>query len=72
MLKKEFPESHIKADLHIESRVSLLKKQYNAICEMITTRNGFGWNDEEKCVTASKDVFDGWVKVSLKFEYYVL
>ena len=27
---------------------------------------------EEKCVTTSKDVFDGWVRVSLKSQYYVL
>ena len=59
MLKKELLESHIKADPHIESKVRLLKRQYSSICEMITTRSGFGWSDEENCVTASKDVFDG-------------
>ena len=58
-LEKELPESHIKANPHIESRVRLLKRQYNAICEMITTGSSFGWNDQEKCMTASKDVFDG-------------
>ena len=66
MLDKELPESKIKADQHIESRIKLLKRQYNAICEMIMTGSGFEWNDEEKCVIASKDVFDGWIKVSLK------
>ena len=70
-MEKELFESHINTDPHIESRVRLLKRQYNAICEMITTGSGFGWNDEEKCVTASKDVFDGWVRVSLKSEQYV-
>ena len=64
MLKKELPESHIKANLHIELMVRLLKRQYNAICEMITTRNIFGWNDEENCMTTSKAIFDGWVRVS--------
>ena len=57
-----------KAGLHIESRIKLLKMQYNVICEMITTRSGFRLNDQKKCVTVSKDVFDGWVKVSPKFE----
>ena len=68
MLEKELPESHIKHDPHIESRVRLLKRQYNAIYEMITIGSGFGWNDKEECVIASKDVFDGWVRVSPKFE----
>ena len=72
MLEKEFLESHIKVDPHIESRVRVLKRQNNVICEMITTKSGFEWNDEDKCVIASKDIFDGWVKVSLKSEYYVL
>ena len=58
MLEKELPKSNIKADPHIESKVRLLKRQYNAICEMITTKSDFRWNDQEKCVTTSKDVFD--------------
>ena len=66
MLNKELPESKIKADPHIESRIKLLKRQYNVICEMITIGSGFRWNDEEKCMIASKDVFDGWVRVSPK------
>ena len=67
-MEKEFLKSHIKIDPHIESKVGLLKRQYNAICEMITTGSGFEWNDQEKCMTASKDVFDGWVRVNPKFE----
>ena len=46
MLEKEFPISYIKVDSHIESKVRLLKRQYNVICEMITTGSGFRWNDE--------------------------
>ncbi|XVF44266.1 hypothetical protein PTKIN_Ptkin02bG0106700 [Pterospermum kingtungense] len=39
-----------------------MKRQYHAICEMLSNASGFGWNDEDKCVTASKDVFDEWIK----------
>ena len=68
MLEKELSESNIKADPHIKSTIRLLKRQYNVICEIITTGSGFKWNDQEKCVTASKDVFDGWVRISPKSE----
>ena len=40
--------------------------QCNVICEMISTRSGFGWNNEEKYLTISKDVFDGLIRVSTK------
>ena len=56
-MEKKLLESNIKADPHIKSRIKLLKKQYNAICEMITIRSSFRWNDQEKCMTTSKDVF---------------
>ena len=52
MLKKELSKSKIKANPHIESRIRLLKRQYNIICEMITTKNSFEWNNQEKCMNA--------------------
>ncbi|XVF69312.1 hypothetical protein PTKIN_Ptkin11bG0070700 [Pterospermum kingtungense] len=61
MLEKDLPNSDINAEPHIESRFHLLKRQYNVISEMLTIGNGFGWNDVDKCVTASKDVYDDWV-----------
>ena len=57
MLEKELFESHIKTDPHIESRVRLLKRQYNAICEMITIGSGFEWNDQRQMHNCIKRCF---------------
>ncbi|XVF72578.1 hypothetical protein PTKIN_Ptkin12aG0132200 [Pterospermum kingtungense] len=54
MIETKLPEAQLKANPHIESRVKTLKKQYNAIFEMLTIGSGFGWNDVDKCLTASK------------------
>ena len=70
------PLSNLKATPHIESRCKLLKRQFHAINEMVNHSSGFRWNDVEKCITASKDVFDDWVKVNsinlqqLKFPFF--
>ena len=72
LLEKKLPELELKVDPHIELRVRLLKRWYNAICKMITTGSGFRWNDQDKCVTVSKDIFEGWVKVIPKSQEYVL
>ncbi|XVF56507.1 hypothetical protein PTKIN_Ptkin06aG0126700 [Pterospermum kingtungense] len=60
MMETRLPQSKLKAEPHIESRVKTLKSQYNAIAEMLALGSGFGWDDVEKCLTASKDVFDDW------------
>ena len=41
MLEKE-PELELKVVPHIKSKIKLLKKQYNAIGEMINIGSGFG------------------------------
>ncbi|KMS99982.1 hypothetical protein BVRB_1g018220 isoform B [Beta vulgaris subsp. vulgaris] len=62
MLQK-LPGCEKKAKPHIESRVKHLRKQYDAITEMLSpSASGFGWNDEEKFVTCPQAVWDEWIK----------
>lgn len=64
LMKQRMPESDKKAKPHIESRVKTLRKQYDAIAEMLgPSASGFGWNDEEKMVTCPQSVWNEWIKV---------
>ena len=55
-----------KAKPHIDSCVKLLRKQYDAITEILgPSASSFGWNDEGKFVTCPQTVCDDWVKVTI-------
>ena len=50
MLKENFPNSGLKASAHIESHVKTLKKQFNAIMDMLTHGRRFSWDIEQKII----------------------
>ncbi|XP_038981116.1 uncharacterized protein LOC120110364 [Phoenix dactylifera] len=65
LMEEKLPGCGLRATPHIESWVKLLKKQYNAVTEMLETNcSGFGWDDINKCVTCEVDTFKEWVKGS--------
>ena len=66
LMRENIPNCQMRAQPHIDSRVKILRKQYHAIAEMRGPRcSGFGWDDEDKCITCDDEVWENWIKVRL-------
>ncbi|XP_061341226.1 uncharacterized protein LOC133287604 [Gastrolobium bilobum] len=65
MMGYRIPVCTLKGTPHITSRIKLLKRHYNAICEMIGSvrGSGFGWNDKDKMIAVEKEIYNEWVKI---------
>ncbi|XP_060668425.1 uncharacterized protein LOC125419618 [Ziziphus jujuba] len=56
------PNSRLRANPHIESKMRKWKKQYGIIYDMLN-KSGFGWNDSLKCVEVdNEEVWQAYVQ----------
>jgi phosphoribosylanthranilate isomerase len=62
-MAKVLPHADLKADLHIMSKVKILKKQLSYVLEIMQNGSGFGWDDEMKMVVGGRDTYMGLAKV---------
>ena len=66
-LATSLPESGLKADPHIRSRVKTLKTHFAIVHDMLCGPNtsGFGYDDTIKSVVAEKSVWDAYIQVNI-------
>ena len=68
MMVAKLPGCNVHATTVIDCHIKTLKRTYQVITEMCgPSCNGFGWNDDAKCIVAEKELFDNWVKVCEKY-----
>ncbi|KAG8390219.1 hypothetical protein BUALT_Bualt01G0061100 [Buddleja alternifolia] len=64
-----FPGTNIRADPHINSKITVWRKNYATI-STLQSRSGFGWNDATNMITVeSEDAWNNFVKVDNFFEF---
>ncbi|KAL0458156.1 UNVERIFIED_CONTAM: hypothetical protein Slati_0442800 [Sesamum latifolium] len=61
LLRKKCPESGLKSDPHISSKIHVWKRTYACISDMLA-RSGFGWNEAMQMIVVSDEVFDNYDK----------
>ncbi|KAJ9558536.1 hypothetical protein OSB04_013150 [Centaurea solstitialis] len=61
LLDVSLPNSGLKAEPHIKSRMKTWKTHFTIVYDMVHT-TGFGWNEEKSCVVAEDSVWDEYVK----------
>ena len=62
-LEKVLPESHLKVEPHIESKVKYWRQTYNKVFDILQL-SGFGWDHTNKKVEVVQSVWDEYEKVT--------
>ncbi|KAL0303182.1 UNVERIFIED_CONTAM: hypothetical protein Sradi_6186300 [Sesamum radiatum] len=62
LLNKACPNSGLKADPHISSKIHVWKKTYGCINDMMD-RSGFGWNETTNSIDGQDEVFENFAKI---------
>ncbi|CAO2817623.1 unnamed protein product [Amaranthus hypochondriacus] len=55
------PEAEMKVS-NIDSRLSYLRKHFNALQDIKLKGSGFGWDDNQKLATGDHQLFEDWAK----------
>ncbi|KAL0404134.1 UNVERIFIED_CONTAM: hypothetical protein Sradi_2054200 [Sesamum radiatum] len=61
LLRKKCPESGLKSDPHISSKIHVWKRTYACISYMLA-KSGFGWNEAMQMIVVLDEVFDNYAK----------
>ncbi|KAJ9561781.1 hypothetical protein OSB04_006941 [Centaurea solstitialis] len=61
LLDVSLPNSGLKVEPHLKSRMKTWKTHFSIVYDMVHT-SGFGWDEEKNCVVAEDSVWDEYVK----------
>lgn len=65
LLDVSLPNSGLKAEPHIKSRMKTWKTHFGIVYDMVNA-SGFGWDEEKCCIIADDSVWNEYVKVYSK------
>ncbi|XP_073017905.1 uncharacterized protein [Primulina eburnea] len=60
-MKIAFPNTNLRGNPHINSKVHVWKKLYGSLVTILS-KSGVGWNDAEKTIEASNDIWESLIK----------
>ncbi|XAR57436.1 hypothetical protein NMG60_11025582 [Bertholletia excelsa] len=64
MMEQKAPGYGIKGKPRIQSRLKIMKTDWQTIYDMVCGQktSGFGWDNENKCTTTEKEVWEAYIK----------
>ncbi|XAR73289.1 hypothetical protein NMG60_11007208 [Bertholletia excelsa] len=70
VMEQNAPGCGIKGKPHIQSRLKTMKTNWQTVYDMVYGQNtsGFGWDNENKCIIAEKEVWEAYIKETIYSE----